>query len=193
MVDTVKTGFPVIIPGGMADLASAQEFTGDKTFSGANVYGAVTAAELTRVADVSARIVAVTAATLAVDLATHEGKIVTLSLAAGTNVTLPAATGGGAVYTFVIVTDSTSTDTYSFAVTGNDTIFGHAFGVDGDGEPGNAWTAAGATSAAFGGTNNASGGKKGDKIQFTDIAADTWLCEAWITQGGTEVTPFAGP
>lgn len=35
MVDTVKFGFPVIIPGGYADLASTQTVTGDKTFEGA--------------------------------------------------------------------------------------------------------------------------------------------------------------
>ena len=193
MTDTVKWGFPVVIPGGFASVSGAETIDGDKTFTGTNVYNGVTAAELIRACDVSTRIVAVTAPTLAVDVATHEGKIVTLSLAAGTNVTLPACTGSGAKYTFVIVTANTSTDTYSFAVTGNDTIYGHCFGVDGDGEPGNAWTAAGSTSAAFGGTNHASGGNIGDVIKFTDIAADIWLCEAWITQGGTEVTPFAGP
>lgn len=152
---------------------------------------AATIAEINRVADVSARVVTVTAATLDVVEALHEGKTVVLNRAGGIDATLPAATGSGAKYRFVI--GASTTDAYAFAVTGNDTIFGHALFDDGDGEPANGWTANGATSVSLGGATQASGGSKGDIVEFEDIAADTWLCRVTGTQGGTEVTPFAGP
>jgi hypothetical protein len=151
---------------------------------------AATSAEINRVADVSTRIVnAIT--TLAVDAATHEGKIVTLNLASGFTTTLPAATGSGAKYTFIVGTTIT-TNNYVFAVTGNDTMFGSALADDGDGEPANGWTAGGGNNrVTLGGTNNATGGVKGDIIEFIDIAADEWFVQIRGTNGGTEATPFS--
>lgn len=151
--------------------------------------GGATAAEVGRVADVSARIVnAIT--TLPIVEATHEGKIITLNLASGFTITLPAATGGGAKYTFLVGTTITSND-YVFAVTGDDTICGFALAKDGDGEPANGWSTESATAVTLGGTSNATGGVKGDRIEFVDMAADLWHCSVWGTNGGTEATPFS--
>lgn len=38
MVDTVRTGWPVIIPGGYGALSGTQTFDGNKTFSGTNIH-----------------------------------------------------------------------------------------------------------------------------------------------------------
>jgi hypothetical protein len=151
-----------------------------------------TTAEINRAADVSTRIVNVTASPLVLAEATHEGKIVTLNLGTGIAVTLPAATGSGAVYTFIIGTVLAGGASHVFSKTGNDTICGTIFGKDGDGDPGNAWTA-GATdnTISLGGASLATGGSKGDKLVLVDMAADTWNAVGWITQGGTEATPFS--
>ena len=151
---------------------------------------AATAAEINRVADVSARVVNATADLTVVE-ATHEGKVVTLNKADGLTVTLPAATGGGARYTFIVGTTITSNQ-YRWSVTGNDTLFGSALFDDGDGEPANGWTAGGGNNQInLGGTSNATGGVKGDVVELIDIAADTWFVQIRGTQGGTEATPFA--
>lgn len=133
--------------------------------------------------------VALTAATVALDRATHAGRLCTLNRAGGIDLTLPAATGSGDVYEFVILTDTT--DLYAFLVTGNDTIAGHALADDGDGEPANGWSSKTATAVNLGGAAQASGGSKGDRIVFKDVAADLWQCSAFLTNGGTEATPFA--
>ena len=138
---------------------------------------------------VGGSVVALTAATVELSRATHAGRLCTLDRAAGIDLTLPAATGSGDVYEFVILTDTT--DLYAFARTGNDIIAGHALADDGDGEPANGWSSKTATSASFGGAAQASGGSKGDRIIFKDVAADTWQCSAFLTNGGTEATPFA--
>lgn len=149
----------------------------------------VSGAELNRVADVSARLVSVTAATLAVSEATHEGKTIVLNKADGQAVTLPAATGSGAIYTFAIGTTITSVGT-TIKVTGNDVMFGQVFGEDGDGEPANSWpTAADSDTITLDGSTK--GGYKGDTIILQDFAADSWLVKGFITQSGIEATPFS--
>ena len=154
-----------------------------------------TPAEINRAADVSTRIVPVTTSPLAVVETTHEGKTVVLTLATGIAVTLPAATGGGAKYRFIIGATVSTTSTYTFDVTGNDTMVGFMLADDGDGEPANGWTTVVGGSATnkvtLGGSSSASGGTLGDLVEFQDIAADLWHVAIYGTQGGTEVTPFS--
>ena len=73
--------------------------------SGAAV--AATGPEIDNVADVSARMVA-GGATLAMVAATHSGRIIALDTLAGSVVTLPASSGGGAVYEFLVTVTATS-------------------------------------------------------------------------------------
>jgi hypothetical protein len=150
-----------------------------------------TGAELTRAADLTGRIVNITGTQATITETAHEGRIVTLDRATGIAVTLPAATGTGGVYTFVVKTANSSTNTYTLVRAGSDTIAGHALGDDGDGEPANGWTTASATTITLGGTTSASGGSAGDKVVLIDIATGVWQCSAFLTQGGSEVTPFS--
>ncbi|MGH6791253.1 MAG: hypothetical protein ACRECF_00735 [Methyloceanibacter sp.] len=150
-----------------------------------------TTAELNRAADVSTRVVNVTAATLVVAEATHEGKVVTLNAAGGIDVTMPAATGSGAKYHFIVGT--ATTDAYAFAMTGNDTMSGIALMEEDDVGTANSWPCAGCTSITLGGTAQATGGSVGDQVTMIDGAADKWYIHVTGTQGGTDVTPFAGP
>lgn len=150
---------------------------------------AATAAEINRVADVSTRLVTVTAATLAVDEATHEGKTVVLSKVNGQTVALPAATGSGARYRFVIGLAITSVGMVMSAA-GNDTFKGLALGSDDDGVPANSWaTASNSNTITLDGTTR--GGTVGDVIEIEDIAADIWAVQVLLKQTGTEATPFS--
>jgi hypothetical protein len=147
-----------------------------------------TGTELTRTCDVSARLVAA-GATLAVTEALHDGKTIKLDTAAGSVCTLPAATGSGAVFKFMVTVTPTS-NAHIIKVTGNDVMYGQAFGVDGDGEPGNAW-ATGADSDTITMDSGATGGEIGDWFLVQDIAADKYAVSGWLTQSGTEATPFS--
>jgi len=149
---------------------------------------ALTASEILRAVDVSARIVNVTASTLAVTEATHEGKIVTLNRAAGIAVTLPAATGSGGVYRFIIGTTVTSNST-TIKVTGNDVMFGIASVID-DTPAIIGWaTAVDTDTITFNGTTT--GGYKGDYVELVDFATDCWLVRITGRATGSEATPFS--
>ena len=65
-------------------------------------------AELNRTADKSGAVVDVTGATVAITAATHGSRVVTLNRAACVTATLPAATGSGEIYRFIIGTTATS-------------------------------------------------------------------------------------
>lgn len=149
---------------------------------------AATGAEINRAADVSGRLVAA-GATLAVTEALHDGKIIALDTAAGSVATLPAATGSGARFRFVVTVTPTS-NAHIVKVTGNDVMYGLALGLDGDGVPANAWGTA-ADSDTITMDSDATGGEIGDSVECIDIAADKWAVQVRLTQGGTEATPFS--
>jgi hypothetical protein len=153
-----------------------------------------TAAELNRAADTSARIVDATASTLAVTEALHDHKTVTFNRAAGVNTTLPAATGSGALFRFVVVTAFTGTCTIKVA-NASDTMIGLVLGLDGDGAPANAWTVGGTDDTiTFDGAatpNMTQGGFAGDMYEIQDVAANKWLVRGFIKQTGTEATPMS--
>lgn len=145
--------------------------------------------EINRVADVSARIVNCTAATLAISAALHEGKIVTLNKANGQAVTLPAATGSGAKYRFFIGTTITSVGT-TVKVVGNDTMVGLAKLLPDSGTTGLIYaTAADSDTITLDGSTT--GGVKGMFIDLIDIAADTWAVLVEGIATGNEATPFS--
>ena len=129
----------------------------------------------------------VTSATLAVTAAAYNGQTINLSRAAGAVVTLPAATGSKAVYTFVITTAVTSNDYIIQVANASDTLNGLA-------------SVGGTTGAVFSTlpasdtiTMNGSttGGLVGSYVQITDIAANEYLVSAALVGSGTPATPFS--
>lgn len=130
------------------------------------------------------------ASTLTVTKVLHAGRTVVLSLAAGIAVTLPAATGGGDKYRFVI--GLTFTGAASIKVVGNDIMKGTAilFADGGDTVVGFN-TAADSDTIDLFGTANSTGGMIGGYIELEDIAADTWWVRYVSDAGGTEATPFS--
>jgi hypothetical protein len=143
-----------------------------------------------QIAGAAPGVVAATAATLTVTQAAHAGRIVTLDRAAGITCTMPAATGTGSKYTFIVVT-TISSNAHVFNRAGSDTFAGYCLADDGDGEPANGFSTVAATAVTLGGTSNATGGLKGDKVEFTDVASGLWHVAVNGTQGGTEATPFS--
>ena len=185
-----KTTFLQMLPkiqaGSLSDLEKALRALGDGDF---NYVGgtaiAATAAEIDRVADVSARIVDVTASTLAVAAASHEGKTVTLTRAAGITVTLPAATGSGARYRFVLGAAVTSNSTI-IKVTGDDVMYGNVLTNSTGDTPDLAqpWpTAADSDTITLNGTTTG-GAAIGDFVELEDIAADKWAVWGGTTSSG---------
>lgn len=133
-----------------------------------------TAAEVNRVADVSTRLVTIVADTT-IDEATHEGKTLLLGEVGGdaaVAVTLPAATGSGAKYPFIVSVLNTSGYTIKVA-NGTDVMKGSVNILDNDAAAQTAYAASGTDDTiTLNGTTK--GGQVGDIVVFEDILAGVW-------------------
>ena len=148
-----------------------------------------TAAEINAVADMSGQVVAQAAGNFAATAATH-GNRITLINDADVVITLPAATGTGYRYKFVVVTTAWTGGTIQ-AASGDDSFLGGINGVDDDADAAFAWKAETADDTITG-NGTATGGKVGDYYEFVDVATGLFLVSGFITQsGGSEVTPFS--
>jgi len=148
-----------------------------------------TAAELNRAADLTGRVVDCTASTLAVTAAAHDGRTVTLNRAGGIAVTLPAASGSGARFRFIIGTTFTSPATIKVA-NSSDTMAGNAV-VAQDGGDTAVIFEAGATADTITWDGSTTGGLKGTIVELDDIAANLWFVRSLGAATGTEATPFS--
>ena len=117
---------------------------------------------------------------------------VLLSAVAGSTVTLPAATGSGNRYRFVVTATTTSNAHKILAASSSDFINGLAIGE-------NAGTAKAFASAAA--TNHSiqmpfagsqpSGGFIGDWFEVTDVSPNLWQVNGMYQAGTTPTTPFS--
>ena len=153
------------------------------------IYTDITALE-SRTAVLEGSVVDCTASTLTVTAALHANRIVTLNRAAGIAVTLPAATGTGNVYTFVIGTTITS-NTTTITAAGSDKYQGYAIVFQDDAAALGGWGAVAGTSTVVTMDGTTRGGYAGDKIVFTDVASARWEVEITGKQTVTEATPFS--
>lgn len=137
--------------------------------------------------------VTVTAATLTVTRSQHASRTVILSRSGGIGVTLPAATGTGDKYRFVIGTVSTTGYVFS-SVVGTDLMEGVIFGAsttDSATDAARTWLS-GATDDTVTLNGTTTGGVAiGDWVEFEDISATGWSVRGMVTQSGSEATPFS--
>jgi hypothetical protein len=149
---------------------------------------AVTAAKLDNNASSKAPLVLNTAAiTLNSSFA---GIPLVFTRAAGVVVTLPAATGTGDIYKFYVNTTVTSNSYKIQVANATDIISGLALADDGDGEPANGWPTT-STTDTITMDGSTQGGIKGDSIEIIDIASGQFCVRAFLTNSGTEATPFS--
>ena len=152
-----------------------------------------TPAEMNRVADVSTRVVTLVADTAIVE-ATHEGKTLLLGEVDGNAalaVTLPAATGSGAKYKFIVSVVNTSG--YTIQVTTTDIMQGNiATNSTGD-DPDllSVWPAASDSDTIILDGTTTGGVSIGDFIECVDILDATWAVYGVATASGAEATPFS--
>lgn len=147
-----------------------------------------TTAEINRATDVSARLVAA-GATLTLTVATHSDKAILLDTAAGSTITLPAATGTGARFDFLVSVTPTSNQ-HRINVVGNDAFYGTLFMAQDAADTVVAWEAA-SDADQINLNGSTKGGLVGDWIRIWDMATDKWAITGTLAGTGTEVTPFA--
>lgn len=152
-----------------------------------------TTAEINRAADASTRVVSLAVTTTITELL-HDGKLLVMDGAgAARTFTLPAATGSGGKYQFVVGAVNTSGYLIK-SVAGADHMCGTVLSessTDSATDAVNSWTA-GATDDTITLDGTTTGGVSiGDWIEVTDIKLHVWAVRGVLTQSGTEATPFS--
>jgi hypothetical protein len=135
---------------------------------------------------------AVTASTLTVTQSNHAFRTIGLDRAAGIAVTLPAATGTGDTYNFVIKTTVGSNTTTIKVANATDVMNGSVAFFNDTGTAGLAkcWAAVdNDDTISFNGTTT--GGYAGTVIRCRDYAAGFWSCQVMGRQSGSIATPFS--
>lgn len=167
--------------------------TRGKAIVGGLIVGATellaTITEVNRVADVSTRLVAA-GGTLTVTEALHEGKTILLDTAAGSVCTLPAATGSGGRYRFVVSVIPTS-NSHKVQCVGNDVMQGYALVLQDGGDTLVAFETAADSDTVTLNRSTTGGTQKGETIELEDIATDVWAVRVVAIATGTEATPFS--
>ena len=134
--------------------------------------------------------VSVTGATLTCTKDVHAGRTTVISAVAGCAVTLPAATGTGSVYRFIIGSTITSNSTTIKVANTTDVMTGRAFVVsDNTAAVLGFATAAASDTITLNGTTL--GGLAGDHIEIIDAITGTFAVRVFTAATGTEATPFS--
>lgn len=120
-----------------------------------------------------------------------DGKTVLLDTAAGSVVTLPAASGSGARFRFQVKVLATSNSHKVQVANATDIIQGLITGVSDDTDAVKGWIA-GATADTITLNRTTTGSvSRGEFIEIEDVAAGLFLVHGQIAQTGTEATPFS--
>lgn len=149
-----------------------------------------TADEINSTCDLSTRVVDIVAGTIAITAEQHSDKILKLRKVDGIAVTLPAATGSGASFFFVVASTITSNSTTIKVQNSSDVMWGHAIQLADGGSTINGWEAdTTSDTITFNGTTT--GGLKGDCVELVDFGPNEWFVRVTGSATGTEATPFS--
>lgn len=166
---------------------------GQLHLNGASIYTdesgtAISGTELANAANVAAPIAGGSSLTLT---AAHHNRTVLLDTAAGTTITLPAATGSGLRFRLAVTVAPTSNQ-HRVNVTGNDAFVGTINILDLD-STAQAAFAAGSDADQINLNGTTTGGKIGDWLTFEDVLADRWhvMGQLQCPAGSNVATPFA--
>lgn len=138
---------------------------------------------------VNGKVVALTAATT-ITRDSHDARILYLNAAAGKAITLPAASGSGSRYRFILGTTVTSIGHTIKVANATDIMIGNALVLQDGGDTLVAFeTASDTDTITLNGTTT--GGIKGDEIEVIDVASGVFFVKLLLSATGTEATPFS--
>lgn len=116
------------------------------------------------------------------------GPVTTLSAAAGLTVTLPAATGTGDVYEFLVITTVTSNDYIIQVANAADSFYG-GVSISTDIAGVSELAVAGDDTITMNGTTT--GGVVGSWVRVRDCGTGIWQLSGFLCSTGTEATAFS--
>ena len=139
-------------------------------------------------------VITATGDTLTVTPEEYAGRVIVFGKTTGTIVTLPAATGTGNTYTFVIGTAATSNANIIKVANATDVMNGSMILQQDTDVAGTLklWAAATNDDTVTLAGAATTGGIKGNRIVCTDYASGFWNVTGWTqSSGGAEATPFS--
>ena len=149
------------------------------------------ALSMARMADTARRNVALAVSTT-INQEQHESRMIVMGGAGSARTfTLPAATGSGAIYTFVVGAVNTSNYLIKTAA-GTDTFDGSI--LNGDSDTSGAcrlWSPAATDDTITLNGTTTGGASIGDWVEVHDLAANQWAVTGVTTGTGTVATPFS--
>jgi hypothetical protein len=149
-----------------------------------------TATEINRIADTSGRLVAA-GGTLLMTEAAHDGKIIKLDTAAGSVVTLPTSTGGGAVYRFVVTVTATSNSHIIKVGNATDEMRGFVVQDSDTATAPNIWWAADNDDTITLNRTTTGLAAQGEYFEIVDALSGHFMVQGYSQASGTEATPFS--
>lgn len=145
---------------------------------------------LNRVANVGTRLIAA-GATLTMNYDTHEGRIICLDTAAGSVVTLPPATGSGAVYRFLITVTATSNSHVIKVGNATDEMRGFVVQDSDTATAPNIWWAADNDDTITLNRTTTGLAAQGECFEIVDATPNHFYVKGFGQASGTEATPFS--
>ena len=138
---------------------------------------------------VASKVVTLTAATT-ITRDSHDARILYLNAAAGKAVTLPAASGSGSCFKFILGTTVTSIGHTIKVANATDIMIGNAVVLaDGGDTLVGFETASDTDTITLNGTTT--GGIKGDEVEVIDVASGVFFVKLRTSATGSEATPFS--
>jgi hypothetical protein len=129
-------------------------------------------------------------ASVTLDRARHMGALLALNAAAGLTVTLPASSGSGDKFEFIVGTTVTSNSDIIKVANSTDIMIGNCIQSADSGSSVNGWET-GATDDTITMNGTTTGGVKGDRITLIDAISGFWEVVMVGSATGTEATPFS--
>lgn len=186
---TAITGVPT---NGIAGFAPGANFYNFKGGPGTALYvniGTVTSAQWINVDSPDGGLVTL-AATTTLTALIHSGRTMLLNASGGFTTTLPAATGTGNIYRFLVQTVSTTG--YVLACTGSDVFKGNVQVGLNSATPGGSCQFASSTNQNYTLNGTTKGGvNAGDWFNVQDYLAGVWSIQGMSIGSGTLATPFS--
>lgn len=120
----------------------------------------------------------------------YDRRVILLDAAAGLTITLPAASGSGAKFEFIVKTTVTSNSAVIKVANTTDSFIGNGVQAQDSGSTNNVWEiAASDDTITLNGTTT--GGLRGDRIVVEDILSGIFHVTILGAATGTEATPFS--
>mgnify|MGYP001561534635 CR=1 FL=1 len=129
--------------------------------------------------------------TITLTEADHSGRTIAMDTAAGTVVTLPASTGGGGIYRFLITVTATSNSHVIQVANATDEMRGFIFADASEATAPNTWWAADNDDTLTFNRTTTGLAAQGEYVEVVDAVLNHYYVRGWTQSNGIEATPFS--